>query len=189
MLRLSTILGSLILLCGLAASVRADSTDDDSLKRGDAIGVFYVTKIAGAVDDGVEPGEDLCYRCRYGSSPMVIIFSRTTSGPVVKLASTLDAAVAAHTDARLKGLLTLIGEDVAELKRDADKVAQKASVRRIPVVVAKEAKTGPLNYRLSPDVAVTVVVAKDSQVVSIHTFAADKVNVSAVMADVTQMLR
>ncbi len=180
------------LVCSIAATdgtTRAETSIEDSLKQGDSIGVFYVTKIAGAEDDGVEPGEDLCYRCRYGSSPMVMIFARDTGGRLTDLVKQLDAEVEKNEDARLKGLLTLIGEDAASLKEDASKIAKKAAVKNVPVVIAKEMKTGPLNYRLSDDAVVTIVVAKDSQVVNTYIFAADKIDIAAVMFEIQQILR
>lgn len=119
---------------------------------------------------------------------MVIVFARDTGGKVTDLVKQLDAAVAKNEDASLKGLLTLIGEDAASLKEDASKIAEKAGVKNVPVVVAKETKTGPLNYKLAGDAAVTIVVAKDSQVVNTHVYSADKIDIAAVMADVQQIL-
>jgi hypothetical protein len=185
------LLGTLALICLLvltAASARADSANDECLKQGDPIGVFYVTKVAGAEDDGVEPGEDLCYRCRYGSRPMVMVFARDTGGNVPELLKKIEAAVVANEDASLRGLMTLIGEDAAKLKEEAGKLAKKSSVKKVPVVVAKETKTGPLNYRLPSDVAVTIVVARDSQVVNTYLYAADEIDIAAVMSEVQQML-
>lgn len=173
----------------LTAVVTADSTDASSgLQAGDPIGAFYVTKAAGAVDDSVEVGQSLCYRCRYGSSPMVMVFARETAGDVPALLKALDKAVAEHEDARLKGLLTLLGEDAAALKQDAEKIAAKASAQLVPVVVAKETQTGPESYQISADDDVTVILAKDSQVVSAHTFAANNIDVQAVIQSATAML-
>ncbi len=180
---------TLALVCSTAVTAGADTSTEDALKQGDSIGVFYVTKVAGAEDDGVEPGEELCYRCRYGSRPMVMMFARDTGGKVTDLVKQIDAAVAKNEDVSLKALLTLIGEDAASLKEDASKIAKKAAVKNVPVVVAKETKTGPLNYKLADDAAVTIIVAKDSQVVNTHVFAADKIDIAAVMADVQQILR
>ncbi|MGI9471080.1 MAG: hypothetical protein ACR2NZ_06090 [Rubripirellula sp.] len=187
-----------LLVCGLTvvnSDIARSESDEisksaqrDTLKQGDPVGVFYVTKVAGAEDDGVKPGDDLCYRCRYGSSPMVMVFARRTGGRVTELVKRIEAAVSNHKECRLKGLVTLMGENSSELKEAAGHVATEAAVTHVPVVVAKEFKTGPLNYKLSSDAAVTVVVAKDSQVVTTHTFATDKIDVSAVMIGVQQIL-
>lgn len=172
----------------IAPTTRADSAKDAGLKQGDSVGIFYVTKVAGADDDGVEPGEDLCYRCRYGSRPIVLVFARNTDGKVPELVKAMDSAVAADQEGDLRGLLTLIGDDVTQLKAKAGEIAKQASVKHVPLAVAKETQNGPMNYKLSPEVAVTIVLAKDSQVVSTHAFAADAVDVPAVMKRVKQML-
>ncbi len=170
-----------------AAEVLAADTQD-GLKQGDPIGAFYVTKAAGAVDDGVEDGEELCYRCRYGSRPMVMVFARETGGKVADLVKQIDSAVAENDESQFKGLLTLLGDDAGQLKADATALAAKASVKQVPLVVAKETKTGPTNYKISEDAAITVVVANDSQVVTTHTFSADDIDIPAVMNEVKQML-
>lgn len=158
------------------------------LKRGDSLGVFYVTKVAGAEDDGVMVGQDLCYRCRYGSSPMVIVFARETGGNVTELVRQLDQAVLEYQELKFKGLVTLIGEDVAEVKKAACAVATQAQVKRLPVVVAKETQSGPPNYKLTDESAVTIIVARDSQVFSTHVFTADSIDVAMVMSDVQEIL-
>ena len=158
------------------------------LRQGDSVGVFYVTKVAGAEDDGVLPGEQLCYRCRYGSSPIVMVFARRTGGRVTELVKRIDKAVFSNRQRRLKGLVTLMGDSTPAVKAAAGEVAAAAKVEHVPVVVAKEVKTGPLNYKLPADAEVTVVVAKNSQVVKTHTFTSEKVDIAAVMSEVERIL-
>lgn len=181
---------TLALVCTYVAggTAFADSSSNDGLKQGDSIGVFYVTKVAGAEDDGVEPGEDLCYRCRYGSRPIVMVFARDAGGKVTELVQALDKAVADNEEESLRGLLTLMGEDAAVLKTEASEIATQGKVKHVPLAVAKETATGPMNYKLSVDAPVTIVLAKDSQVVSTHTFSADAIDVSNVMKQVQEML-
>jgi hypothetical protein len=178
---LGLIVGATLVTSALAA--------DRCLQRGDAVGVFYVTKVAGAVDDGVVPGEQVCYRCRYGSRPIVMVFARRTGGRLTELVRRLDRAVAINRRSSLKGMVTFVGGDATELKQRAASVAEEAAVKKVPVVVAQETETGPANYKLPADAAVTVVVAKDSQVVTTHTYDEDNINVSEVMTEVQQILR
>lgn len=157
------------------------------LKKGDTAGVFYVTKIAGAKDDGVQTGQELCYRCRYGSRPIVMVFTRESTKQVQQLVKTIDKAVDKNQEAHLKGLVTFMGDDIAEVKENASEFAKNADAKHVPVVIAKETDTGPANYKLDES-EVTVVVAKDSQVVATHRFEADKINIAAVMTEVKQIL-
>lgn len=159
------------------------------LKAGDSLGAFYVTKVAGAEEDGVEKGQQLCYRCKYQSRPMVLVFARDTGGKVTDLVKEIDAAVAANQEADLKGLVTLLGEDTSALKETAEKVAETSGAKNIPVVIAADNVSGPSNYKLDDKAAVTVVIATESKVVAARKFnKADKVNVAGVMKTVNKML-
>ncbi|WP_182864755.1 hypothetical protein [Stieleria mannarensis] len=159
------------------------------LKAGDAIGAFYVTKVCGAEDDGVEQGEKLCYRCKYGSRPMVMVFARDTGGKLNELVKEIDAAVKANEDAKLKGFVTLMGKDADALKDVATKVAETSGATAVPVVIANDHETGPSNYKIDEKAAVTVVIANDSKVVAARKFnKADKVNVAAVMKAVNKAI-
>jgi len=176
---------SLLFFAACAVTSRAD---DVVLKTGDPVGVFYVTKVGGALEDGVEPGQVLCYRCRYGSSPMVMVFVRQTDGKGVQLVEQLDAAVSRNERSRLRGLVTLLGNGVGRLKERASRVATRGRVRKVPVVVAKEPETGPINYKLPQDAAVTIVVAKDSQVVKVYTSTTTNIPVDSVIKEVESIL-
>ncbi len=177
---------ALVMMCTF--TLGDDRATQACLQQGEAVGAFYVTKVAGAQDDGVDPGDDLCYRCRYGSSPMVMVFARQTGGKVPQLVKALDSAIAANQESRFKGLLTLMGEDAAVLKEQGKKIADQSGATKVPVVIAKETKTGPLNYKLPSGVDVTIIIAKDSQVVATHSCASEKIDVAAVMSEVKQML-
>ena len=193
-------IGLLLLFASISTAKNSESTSElkkadrsttsqtTSLKKGDTAGVFYVTKIAGAEEDGVEEGQELCYRCRYGSRPMVMIFARKAGGKIPKLVEVLDNEVDKNQEAQLRGLVTLLGNDAAEVKEVATKVAEKSGAKNVPVVVAKETKTGPENYKLSESADVTVVVASDSQVVSTHEFTADKIDIAMILNDVKQIV-
>ena len=44
---------------------------------GERVGAFTVTKVTGNPDDGVEDGKKLCYRCKMGQRPVVMVFARS----------------------------------------------------------------------------------------------------------------
>ena len=119
---------------------------------------------------------------------MVLVFARKTSDPLVELVKAIDAAVAANSDAKLRGLLTLLGADSADLKENAASLAERAGVKRIPIVVAKEHLTGPSNYRLPGDADVAIVFAKDSQVVVARQFASEQIDMKSVLDCIKQLL-
>ena len=180
-------LGTVLSAALVAGFVTAADTATDGLKQGDPIGAFYVTKVAGASEDGVKVGQELCYRCKYGQRPMVMVFTRKSSDKVNQLVAELDKAVAENSDAQLRGFVTVMGEDQASLKSTAKKIVDDSKAKMIPVAVS-DSPNGPANYRLNPDAEVTVIVATESQVVASHSFTADAVDVAAVIKEVRQAI-
>lgn len=181
-------LAALCLFTASSVSAAEPAASAKGLSAGDNISMFLVTKVAGAQDDGVETGATICYRCKYGQRPMVMVFTRSTDGSVTKLVKELDAAVAKHADDQLKGIVTLIGAKTDELTKQATEIADKVGAKHVPIVVAKDTSNGPESYQLNGETAVTVVLVNHSQVVARHDFAAGKVDTAAIIKDVNEML-
>ena len=180
-------LGTVLSAALLVGFANAADTATVGLKSGDPIGAFYVTKVAGAEEDGVKAGQELCYRCKYGQRPMVMVFTRKGGEKVNQLVKELDSCVAANSEAQLRGFVTVMGEDQAEVKNSAKAIIEKSGAKMIPVAIS-DSPNGPANYRLDPEAEVTVIVANESQVVASHSFAADKVDVAAVIKEVTKTI-
>ncbi len=165
----------------------------DSLKsgpqEGDSLGAFYVTKAAGAAEDGVDEGRNLCYRCRNGSRPQVIVFTRSSDPKVANFIKQLDQEVAKNQDYSLRAFVNLLGEDKAALKSQAKKLAAKTEAKNVPFVVPNEAENGPDNYGLNPKASVTVVLASDLGVKASHAVRnVEELDVNAVIADISKIL-
>ena len=60
---------------GMAATASAEVTSGPQV--GEPVGAFTVTKVTGNPDDGVEDGKTLCYRCKMGQRPVVMVFARS----------------------------------------------------------------------------------------------------------------
>ena len=181
-------LASLLCLTVVPTVFAGDAATDDGLCKGDSIGAFYVTKVGGAEGDGVEVGESLCYRCRYGGRPMVMVFARKAGSNVEKFVKDLDQAVGEASDADLKGLVTMLGAESETLEKEAKTLTSHTGVKNVPVVVSKDPENGPGSYKLNPTAEITVVIADRSQVVAKHEFSADSIDTAAVMSDVKSVL-
>src|SRR5690606_15066760 len=81
------------------------------LQPGVNVPPFYVTKCAGAEEDGVAEGKNLCYRCRNGSKPQVMVFTRSNDPKVAELVSKLDAAIAKNAGSKLTVFVNVLNED------------------------------------------------------------------------------
>jgi len=185
---------SLSLAVALAISTNASADDAKSQvksgpQKGDALGAFYVTKVAGADEDGVETGQNLCYRCRNGSKPQVIIFTRSTDSKVAELVRKLDKATQKHEDAKLRVFVNVLGDNKDELQDKAKNFASTSKTKNVPFVVPNEFENGPDNYGINPDAEVTITLASDLGVKATHAVKdADSLDVNAVMKDLRKIL-
>ena len=174
--------------CGLAFAAELKS----GLAADEDIAPFDVVKCAGP-DDKVKVGDQLCYRCKYGNRPMVMIFTRNTDEKVADLVKKLDKAVAKHSKAELKAFVNLIGENRDSLEADAKEFAKKNEIKETPVVVPVEFENGPADYGINPEAAVTILIAKKGKVASNHAFAEakelDEKALEALMADVEKVIK
>jgi hypothetical protein len=158
---------------------------------GDAIAPFYVVKVAGASDDGVEVGKELCYRCKYGSRPMVMVFARKPSDGLTALVKELDEAVAKNSEKQLKAFVNIVGENKEDAEKAAKDLAKKDSFANVPIVVPEETENGPDNYGLNPKAEVTVIVAVKGKVTASHGFAAtpDDAQLKEVLEDISKAVQ
>lgn len=145
------------------------------LEPGKAIGAFDVVKIAGAANDGVKEGAQLCYRCKYGARPMVMVFTRDAAA-VAKLTKELDAAVAKNADKQLKAFVNVMAADREAAEAAAKKFAAEAKPDQVPVVVPVEFDNGPGDYGINPEATVTVIVASGSKVTANFAFGKGELN-------------
>ena len=158
-------------------------------QKGDRLGAFYVTKCAGAEDDGVAEGKNLCYRCRNGRKPQVVIFTRSSDDKVVELIQQLDKAITKNADSRLTGFVNILAADKDDASDGAKKLATTSKAANVPFVVPNEFENGPDDYGISPKAAVTVLMASELGVRANHSVADVKdLKVDAVIADLKKIL-
>lgn len=165
------IAGLVVALAVLAGAVFA-AEFQSGLQKDQPIPAFYVTKVAGP-EDGVKVGDNLCYRCKYGARPQVMIFSRTTDERLASLVKQLDQAIAKNEDKQLKAFVNILADSKDAADAAAKAFAAKAGSANVPVVVPNEFANGPDNYGINPKAELTVIIAKQSKVVSNHAYEKD----------------
>lgn len=173
-----------MLLClaavlGFAVSASAEDLKS-GLQAGEGIGAFNVEKCAGAADDGVAEGKQLCYRCKLGARPMVMVFARNTDEKLAKLVSELDKTVQANSDAKLAAFVNLLGEDEDGLKKTAKEFEKKHKAGTVALVVPVDQPNGPKGYKISKDADITVIIAKEGKVTANHAIEAGKLDAKAI---------
>ena len=158
------------LVLGVAVTASAEVTSGPQV--GDSVGAFTVTKFAGNADDGVEAGKSLCYRCKMGARPVVMVFARSADEKLAKLLKKIEEEVAEHESDKLSSFVNMIGTDAESLKKTAAEFVAKNELKRIAFVVPEDAKNGPPDFKIAPDADVTIICYKGGMVQANHAFAA-----------------
>lgn len=168
--------------------VSAEETKS-GLQKGEMIGAFYVTKLAGAKEDGVDVGKNLCYRCKNGGRPQVVIFTRSSHKAVIDLVKQLDAAIVKNEDKQLRAFVNYLGDEKASAKSDAEKLAKVSETSNVPFVLPNEFENGPEDYGINPKAEVTIIMAKGGKVEANYAAGSAKdLKVDAVIADLNKIL-
>ena len=172
--------------CGFSASAEEIKS---GLKEGDAIGAFDVTKCAGAEKDKVAVGDNLCYRCKNGSRPQVMVFTRSNDEKVIALVKQLDEQIKKNDEAQLKAFVNYLGDSKDAASDAAKKLAATTKAVNIPFVVPNEYENGPEDYGINAKAAITIIMAHEGKVKANRAFAkASELDVAAVIGDLKKIL-
>ncbi len=124
---------------------------------------------------GEQRGKSHCYICETEDRPAVIVFARSLSEPLGKLASQLDRALAEYKKNDLRGWITLLHKDQSQIDAEVLQWAKKHKLRTIPVGVFEDTD-GPPSYRLSRDADVTILLSVKQKVVVNFAFRAGELS-------------
>jgi hypothetical protein len=160
-----------VVVIGGAVIARAEVTSGPQV--GDMVGAFTVTKVTGNPDDGVEAGRTLCYRCKMGARPVVMVFARSADEKLAKLLKKIEEEVEEHSAEKLTSFVNMIGTDAESLKKAAAEFAAKHDIKRIAFVVPEDPRHGPPDFKIAPDADVTVICYKGGMVKANHAFPKD----------------
>jgi hypothetical protein len=127
------------------------------------------------ISTGPQRGQAHCYICDTAERPAVIVFARTLSAPLAKLAARLDRAVRDNDKAELKSWITFLSGDQLGLDPRIVAWSRLHSLRSVPLGVFED-PDGPPSYRLSRDADVTVLFAVKQKVVANFAFRHGELN-------------
>jgi hypothetical protein len=168
-MRLASVVMMAMIMIGFSSMALADVTSGP--QAGEMVGAFTVTKVTGNPDDGVDNGRTLCYRCKMGQRPVVMVFARSADEKLAKLLKKIEEEVEEHQSEKLTSFVNMIGTDAESLKKAATDFAAKHGLKRIAFVVPEHAENGPPDFKIAPDADVTVVCYKGGEVKANHAFA------------------
>lgn len=182
------LLMAVMMVAALVGNAQAEEVKS-GLQVGKSIGPFYVTKTAGAKEDGVKVGANLCYRCKNGSRPQVMVFTRSAGEKVAELVQNLDAQLKKNSSKQLRAFVNVMGEERVDAEAAAKTLAQNSKASNVPFVIPNEVENGPDNYGLNSDAEITIIMADGGRVKAnvAYTKAGD-IDVEAVVASLTKIL-
>jgi hypothetical protein len=131
------------------------------------------------VSTGNNRGQSQCFICETEDRPAVVIFARTPSEPLGKLAGQVDRAVAEHKAAELRSWITFLSEDQPALDPQLVRWSQKHALRLVPVGTFEDV-VGPPSYRLAREADVTVLLFVKRRVVANFAFRAGELTESSI---------
>jgi hypothetical protein len=141
---------------------------------------------AALVCTGPQRGQHHCFICETEDRPAVIVFARSLSEPLGKLAHQLDRALAEHKGVQLRGWVTFLAEDHGVMDPKVVAWAKRHAVGTVPLMVFED-QGGPPSYRLARDADVTVLLSVKQRVVANFAFRAGELT-DARVAEVMKAL-
>lgn len=168
------------------SSQSAQAADIESgLQVGDYPGAYYVEDVTGP-----SAGEKLCYRCRYGSRPVVNIFAREMNDNVAKLVQELDKVVGKNKDDGMSAFVVLLTDKPDAAAKGLKASAGKLGIKHTPLTVF-ENSAGPGKYKIAKDADITVMMWVESDVKVNHAMKAADLNgekIAKILADTKKIL-
>lgn len=131
---------------------------------GERVPEFFVRAVTGPLMN-----KSVCYVCRNGDRPVVMVFLRDIVEGVPALLKEIDHCVDQNRAVGLKGFGVLLSEN----QRTATSTLQTLAFDHelsIPLTVASTQLEAPASQNLHPDAAVTIVLYYDQTVLSTHAF-------------------
>lgn len=171
-----------LLLWGFASSVNSDESLPP-LKSGPELGSevtsFYVRAVTGP-----HAGKSVCYVCRNGDRPVVMVLLRELGPDTTRLLKQLDATVNKRRADGLRCFVVLLSDTT---QKDLPRLQTLAFDEKLdlPLTLAPEALTGPTLKSVSSDAAVTVVLYDHLKVTNRFSFRTGECRESACEAVLT----
>lgn len=146
-------------LLALSTSVAGEPLQS-GLQVGDDVPQFYVRAVTGPLK-----GKSVCYVCRNGDRPVVMVLARQIDPELRKLLKELDDVVDSHRAVGLRCFGVFVGPDGRHLSPEIQTLSFDDKLD-LPLTVAVAAAEGPTGQKLNPGAAVTVVLYRELKVVA-----------------------
>jgi hypothetical protein len=150
--------GLVLLACLLAAAEETSRPLISGPQAGDRVATFYVRAITGP-----HRNKSVCYVCRNGDRPVVMLFAREVTPEVRRLLKEIDTQVDAHRALGLRAFCVFHARDGRDLLPVVQTVAFEEKIE-LPLTIAAAAVDGPAGQNLHPDASVTAILYREQTV-------------------------
>lgn len=163
-----TLLHAGLCACVIACGVLIGGEPVAQLVSGRAVGErvpqFFVRAVTGPLMN-----KSVCYVCRNGDRPVVMVLMRDVVEGMPALLKELDRCVDQHRAVGLRGFGVLLTENQRSAISRLQTLAFDNQLS-LPLTVASTQLDAPSSQNLHPDAAVTVVLYHDQTVITTHAF-------------------
>jgi hypothetical protein len=139
-------------------------------KTGSPIHQFFVRAVTGP-----HRNRSVCYVCRYGSRPVVMVLIQKPDPKIATLLKAIDAIVDDNRVSGLRSFGVLVTDESARAVPILQTMAFDEQIR-MPLTAATTAIAGPSCHKLHEDAATTVILYRNQQAVRSFAFAAGKID-------------
>ena len=120
---------------------------------------------------GPTAGEKACLYCRFGSSPVAMIFAREATPEVKALLQKIDSCCTKNDE---MNSCVIFCSDESGMDKKLKSMAQDAGLKKL--VVSLDTAHGPEGYNVTKDAAVTVLLYRDRVVKANYAFKKGELN-------------
>lgn len=138
------------------------------LKVGEKVPTFYVRAITGPLKN-----KSVCYVCRNGDRPVVMLFIRQITPELKKLLKGIDDEVDQHRAEGLRSFGVFVASDSKELLPQVQTLAFDEKIG-LPLTIAAAPSDGSAGRSIHPDAAVTVILYRAQTVIANFAYRAEE---------------
>jgi hypothetical protein len=169
----TTLLASLFLVTGCLSSGWAKDPCVSGLEVGKRPGPYSFL-----VATGPQKGQLTCYICETAEKPGIVVFARSLSDPLARLAAICDEHLVSRPKDSTFTWLTMLGEK-SVAPEALSKWAKQAGLKAMPVGIFDD-PIGPPSYKLAEEADLTVLLFIDRKVVANFAFRKDELDDKAI---------
>ena len=146
------------------------SSPNSGPEIGSQVSSFYVRAVTGP-----QAGKTVCYVCRNGDRPVIMVFLRQLSPEASRLLKRIDIFVNDHRADGLRCFVVLLSDSQQKDSALLQTIAFDEKIE-LPLTIANKSLIGPTTRNLAPESDVSVVLYHRLKVVDLLTYDAGKCN-------------